>query len=273
MISSLLTAIEHNAPMKNLVPNYSLKKGEDTGIFPRVGRITVDPLVEGQDIVTEKDIGMITVSVSTSEVGAKVILTDKLLHHNVSANFGTTGEQLGEGMARRLNEDIVGLFSGLNGGTDLGAAGRALTSANATIIITNGLSRRFGGNQVVVHHPVAIGRLLQDATTLGSGTIRPIPEGWSARLLGKYYSGVTIYTVPFFHTGDITRDGSDDAIGAIFSKFAMGLLWTKQMKTERQRDASLRAWELVITSDYAAFEHDDTRGAPVTMDAADPATT
>jgi hypothetical protein len=44
------------------------------------------------------------------------------------------------------------------------------------------------------------------------------------------------------------------------------------MNREKQRDASLRATELVITSDYGAFEIDDSRGAGLTYVVSNPAT-
>jgi len=43
-------------------------------------------------------------------------------------------------------------------------------------------------------------------------------------------------------------------------------------RTERQRDASLRATEVVMTSDYGVFELDDSKGVALTLDAATPAT-
>ena len=42
--------------------------------------------------------------------------------------------------------------------------------------------------------------------------------------------------------------------------------------TEREKDISLRAWEMVVTADYIAFEIDDERGAPLEYDANDPST-
>ena len=45
------------------------------------------------------------------------------------------------------------------------------------------------------------------------------------------------------------------------------------MNQERERDASLRATELVVTADYGAFEIDDSRGASMTYTSADPSTT
>ena len=72
--------------------------------------------------------------------------------------------------------------------------------------------------------------------------------------------------VPIFEDGNITEDSDGDGIGVIADKGAMAYLSSVETRTERQRDASLRAWEVVITSDYGVFELDDSRGAGITFD-------
>ena len=275
MIAQAIFTEEHNAPMMAIVPKFQLRQGEDTGVFPKFGQMSMARLQEGQDIVDSQDLGMTSVPVTTSEIGAKVILTDKLLRHNVAANWRGAGEQLGDAAARIENEDIVALFSGLNGGTDIGAAGRAFTSANAVSIIGFAKHNKFGNNLVMVHHPSAILRLARDLNVIGAATYQgqPIPPGFSAERLASFWTGIRISTVPFFETGDISLDSVDDAIGVIMNRRALGILRSTGWQTKRQEDISLRGTELVMVADYAAFEHDDAVGAPVTMDAAEPATT
>ena len=48
----------------------------------------------------------------------------------------------------------------------------------------------------------------------------------------------------------------------------MAVLNFVETRQERQRDASLRATEVVMTSDYGVFELDDTKGAGLIFDAA-----
>ena len=82
MITTARYTEEHNAPCMELIEKFQLQKGSDTLIVPKVGQMTVGALVEGQDLVDEEEIGMSTVSVQASEVGAKIIITDKLLREN-----------------------------------------------------------------------------------------------------------------------------------------------------------------------------------------------
>jgi hypothetical protein len=272
MIAKLRFTAEHNAPVWGMVTHYTLKKGEDTGVFPKVGQMSMSGLTEGQDIVDEEEIGMTTVSVTPGEVGAKVILTDKLLRQNDAVNFQVIGRQLGDAMKRKREEDLIALFTSLNGGTNFGAAGAAFSAANATACISIAKTDKMGDNMAFIHHPNAVMRLARDLAVVGSGQVRPLPEGYSARLLSKAFKGYMIWDAPVFETGNISRDSSDDAIGVLMNDDALGTLQSKAPGVERERDASLRAWEAVIVSDYAVFELDDTHGVGLTYDAVDPST-
>ena len=101
----------------------------------------------------------------------------------------------------------------------------------------------------------------------------PVPAGWSSDLLGNFFSGLRpLNGVPIFEDGNLSIDSSDDAVGVIANKDALVVLNSVDTRTERQRDVSLRATEVVMTADYGVFELDDTRGAPFTFDAAAPST-
>ena len=55
----------------------------------------------------------------------------------------------------------------------------------------------------------------------------------------------------------------------IANKNAMGYLVARGKAEERQRDISLRAWEIVITEDYSMFEVDDGLGAALEYEIGD----
>ena len=65
---------------------------------------------------------------------------------------------------------------------------------------------------------------------------------------------------------------TESGYGVIANKRAMGYVTSASKRTERQRDASLRAVELVITEDYGMFEVDDTLGAALRFEINDPTT-
>jgi len=249
-----------------------LGKGEDTGVFFKVGQMDMADLDDGVDMVDEEDFGLTAISVTTAEVGAKIILTDKMMRQQTKLNFATVGRQMGDGYKRKRETDGIALFASLNGGTTFGAAAAAFSAANATSVVSIAKTDKMGDDLVIIQHPNAVMRLARDLTTIGSGTLRPMPDGYSARLMTKAWKGYMIWDAPVFETGNIVRDSADDAIGVIKGKDAIGYLESKTFGSEKERDASLRAWEVNYVADYAVFENDDTLGAPLTFDAADPST-
>ena len=274
MIARARYTEEHNAPCMELIEKFTLEQGSDTLVIPKVGQMTMMGINEGQENTNEQDIGMTTISVQPSIVGAKVIITDRLLRQNTQNIWTIVGKQMGDAMARRKDTDIIALFSALNGGTSLGAAGAAFSSANAVSCIGVARTGKYGTDLAFVMHPNSLLRLNRDLMVIGSGQIRPIPSGFSADRLSKFFDGIVLSGIPFFHDGNITRDTSDDAIGALFDKGALGILQSVAMRKEKERKPGIGdgAWALHVTADYGAFEIDDTKGAPCTYDAVNPAT-
>jgi len=258
---------EHNAPALALIEKFNLPSGAKQVTVPKVGQMTMSDLTDGQDIVDEEDIGMTTVDLTASEVGAKVILTDKLVRQSAPNVMSIIGRQLGDGMARKKDTDVLALYTNLNDGTKLGAATKFMKASNVQAVIAYAKANKFGSQLYILHHPNAVAYLSKEAATVASAVTNGIPEGWSQDLLGNFWSGLKpMNNVPIFEDGNITEDDDGDGIGVIADKSAMAYLTSVETRTERQRDASLRATEVVMTSDYGVFELDDTRGAGLTYD-------
>ena len=270
ILSSARYTEEHNAPALALIEQFSLPSGAKTVTVPKVGQMSMSDLVDGQDIIDEEDIGMTTVDLTASEVGAKVILTDKLVRQSADNVFSIIGRQLGDGMARKKDKDVIALYVNLNGGTALGADGRDFNAANVHAIISNAKANKFGSQLYIVHHPNAVATLSKQAATT-AGNNAEITSGWSADLLSNFYSGLRpINGVPIFEDGNIEKTGSvDSGYGVIADKTALAALTSVETRTERQRDASLRATEIVMTADYGVFELDDSKGAPIQFEIGD----
>ena len=261
---------EHNAPALAQIESFTLGKGEKQVTVPKVGQMSMSDLQDGIDIVDEEDIGMTTVDLTASEVGAKIILTDKLVRQSSPNVFSIIGRQLGDGMARKKDEDVVALYSGFS--TDIGAAGRSMSLANVSATVAYAKGNKFGSQVYINHHPFAVWDIANTAVT--ASTTYPVPHGWSEDLLGNFFSGLRpINGVPIFEDGNISIDSDDDAVGVCADKTALAVLKSVETRTERQRDASLRATEVVMTADYGVFELDDSKGVALTLDASTPATT
>ena len=268
IISSARYTEEHNAPALALIEQFTLPKGAKQITVPKVDQMTMSDLTDGQDIVDEEDIGMTTVDLTASEVGAKVILTDKLVRQSAPNVFSIIGRQLGDGMARKKDGDVIALYSSLNASTLLGGTGPTyMKASNVQGIIAYAKANKFGSQLYILHHPNAVAYLSKEAAVTASATSSEISSGWSADLLKSFYSGLRpMNGVSIFEDGNIEIDSGDDGVGVIADKGAMAALTSVDTRTERQRDASLRATEVVMTADYGVFELDDSRGAGVKFD-------
>ena len=272
IIASSRYTEEHNAPALALIESFSLPKGAKQVTVPKVGQMSMSDLTDGQDIIDEEDIGMTTVDLTASEVGAKIILTDKLIRQSAENVMSIVGRQLGDGMARKKDTDVHALYSGLNGGTSLGTSGTTLKLANVAAAIAYAKANKFGTQLYILHHPNTIFDIANTAVT--ASQTYPDPKGWSEDQLGNFFSGLRpLNAVPLFEDGNLDNSTAAATVGVIADKSALAVLKSVETRTERQRDASLRATELVMTSDYGVFELDDSRGAAMTYDASAPSTT
>ena len=269
MLAAARYTEEHNAPMAGLVEKFNLGKGEFQLTIPKVGQMDAEDLVEGVDMVDSEDIDVSTVTATTAEVGLKVIITDTLVQQNNEDVFRIIGRQMGDAMARKKDTDIIALFSGFS--TALGADDRSLLLSNASALIANAKANKFGNDLFVVHHPNAIWKL---ASSIGNTLATyPLPDAFNNPAVSDYYTGVKIAGVPFFEDGNIEKVSSvDSGIGVIADRTAMGHLAARERREERDRDISLRAFEVVVTEDYAVFEVDDTKGAGAQYEIGDPTT-
>lgn len=124
-------------------------------------------------------------------------------------------------------------------------------------------------NRIVHYHDVLV-----SAATLGSNinsTSGYFPiEGLTEQII-REYDVKTLYDVPMIRHAMMEVDASDDAIGAVFSKEALLFLSTSNMlHSETEHDKNLRAWDMVMTSEYGVGEIEDQWGFKIIADASLP---
>lgn len=273
VIAAARYTMEHNAPCVELFEQMELEQGAKTVTVPKVGQFTFGSLQDGVDMVNEQSIGMTTIDLQTAEVGAKIILTDKLARQENESPFTMVGRQFGDAAARKKDNDIIALFSALNSGTRLGATGKLLTIGNAGGCIAFAKANKFPEPIAVIHNPNAIYAVANSAAVTPAATY-PMPDGYAEDLLKRFYS-FEINGVQFFQDGNIAGGfggTAGDGCGVIASKNALVVLNSKGFGVEQERDASLRGTELVAVADYAPYELDDGYGAGLLYSVAAPST-
>tara|TARA_R100001163_G_scaffold65828_1_gene65345 strand:- start:7575 stop:8447 length:873 start_codon:yes stop_codon:yes gene_type:complete len=269
IIAQMRYTEEHNMPVVGLIEKFTLGKGEKQLDIPKAGQVDASDLVDGIDLTDSEDINASIVSATTSEVGLKFIITDKLARQFNQDVMGVVGRQAGDAMARKKDTDAIALFAGFS--TQLGADGAAFSLANATSVIARAKGDKFGLNPFIVHHPNAIFKLTQSLQT--PLATYPLPDVFNKPPVKDFFTGVRIAGVPFFEDGNIEKvSGVDSGYGVIATSGAMGHVSSAGRNVERQRDASLRATEMVMTEDYGMFELDDAKAARLQYEIGDHST-
>tara|TARA_R100000808_G_scaffold18710_1_gene40920 strand:- start:11658 stop:12569 length:912 start_codon:yes stop_codon:yes gene_type:complete len=276
---------EHKAPSWQLIDKVSLPKGASTVRIPKVGQFTIAELVDGQDMTDEQSIGLTSVDLTTSEKGAKIIITDKLMRQHGSTDvMSIIGRQFGDAGARKQDRDTQALYSGLNGGTAYGAAGSSMGLSR----FAGAIARSRGGGKsgsatanetgsepfdptYAVHHPHSVFDVTASATAIGAGTKQAVNDRREEAMLKNFFK-ISFNGVDLFESGNLDIDSSGDVTGVIAQRDALIGITSVGWHTERQRDASARGWEVNFTSDYDVFEQDDKHGAPLLYDATVPGT-
>lgn len=258
----------HQNLMANLVDNKSANGWMDRKVNTRPA-VTAVSVGETQDYNNPTTFGLTNLATLTpGEVIAQVTLTDRDMETDPDSAVQDAEFEMGGAIATKIDVDLLSTFASFT--TDKGSAGAAMTMAKfaaANAVVTNNKARQFGGLNAVLHpyhwHDIWV-ELGQPAATysdFSEVTVEALRDYYVDRLVN-----VSIYT-----SGNISVDGSDDAVSAVFGTRAIMLDTRRAFRGEHERDASARAWELNATAGYAYGIVHDAEGVKITADATEPA--
>jgi len=254
VLESARFTAKHKAIMANLCWHINRTKSKSpVANVPYFGTVTAYGLTEGVDMANPQDMADTNVPITPAEVGAQIILTDKLVRDDSEDINRAAGRILGDAMELKRDQDLLGQLA--DGGTDLGGAGTAtlgfLAAAYATLAGVPAPKP-----YVCVLHPyqildiVDIFTPLIPAATYASGSGGRLEDD----ILRNYMVG-RLFGVDIIEEGNI---GTTNGDGGMFSRGEGGgiiLATGKDWSVEEQRDASLRATELNIVGEYGVGEY------------------
>lgn len=250
---------EHKGCMVGLTERFDLEAGQKTLTIPKLSAFAdAEDLIDGVDMTQSQQIANTYTDITTAELGVKAIVTDKLIRQSNESVFRMCGRLLGDSMRRKIEKDGLDMLDGFSNA--LGAYNTTMTSGYLSAAITQlqGQSEPAPEPYAFVHHPYVVKKVMDAVAVVGT---YPLPEGFSAKMVKDYWRGTfAIFGTPVFSNGLISIGSNSGAKGAVFSKSAIGYVVSKEASTERQRDASLRAWELVHVQDSDWVELDDGYG-------------
>lgn len=246
--------------MRNLVKNYAISGGGKAVEVPVYAAVSAAAVSEATDL-SNTAIDPTSVTITASEVGVMTTLTDLARNsapRNVAADIG---KLFGEALARKQDADLTNLFNGFS--VELGDGSTAITPA----VIFNALStlraNALPTNECsVVLHPKIAYDLKSGLTNTFAGLDTDTSnEALRAGFVGKL-AGLNV-----FETSNIANTGTaGDYKGGAFHKDALAIAMMQDVKIETQRDASLRADEIVATSVYGVGEIHDSYGIELHYD-------
>jgi len=268
MVGEARFTYEHRAVWTNLVTRMTLDKGEKSKYIPKFGTVTANDLTDGIDMTEAQLLTITGTTHTTDEAGCKVIITKKLRAQLKTDGYRAAGKVIGNGMGKKIDQDGLTLFSGINAGIGTASNTFSLDYMLAAISQCYGQAEPVPLPLAMCIHPHQYHAIQNNISIPATTTMSP--EFQSAALRDYYRGNEKLWNVPIFIDGNIAADTADDAYGALFSKQMFIYLVGWEPETWVEEDKSLRGWEIGIVADYACVEEDGTYGRYLLFDAAAP---
>ena len=247
--------------MRNLVKNYAITGGGKAVEVPVYANVSASAVAEATDL-SNTAINPSSVTITASEVGVMTTLTD-LARNSAPRNVaGDIGKLFGEALARKQDADLTALFDGFSSalGDGTGAISSASIFQALSTLRENALN--IDDCAVVLHPKIAYDLKAGLTNTFANANANDLSNealrsGFVGRLAG----------MPVFETSNIANTGNaGDYKGGAFHRDALAIAMMQDVKIETQRDASLRADEIVATSVYGVGEIHDSYGVELHHD-------
>ena len=261
IVAEALFVASEQSIMRPLVKNYAITGGGKSVEVPIYAAVSAAAVSEATDL-SNTAINPSSVTITASENGIMTTLTDLARNsapRNVAADIG---KLFGEAIAKKIDTDLTALFDGFS--TAVGAADAALTVAKLFESVANLRNSAVPISDVsAVLHPMVAYDLKANLTnTFANSNANDLANealrnGFVGRIAG----------VPIFETSNLANTGTTgDYKNGVFHRDALGLAMMQDLKIETQRDASLRADEIVATAVYGVGELHDSYGIELLAD-------
>jgi nucleoid DNA-binding protein len=231
--------------------------------LPYFGTVTANTLSEGVDMVSPQAMTDTSVQLTPAEVGAQILLTDKMVRDNQEDVIRAAGRILGDAMLAKREGDLADQLDDAT--TSMAGTGTALTlghlAASWATLSGNALSA--GGPApkpyVVVHHPFVLLDMVDVFTpTLAQAGETGVGGGSLSDDALRNYTIGRIFGMNVYESGNISRNATPDAKGGVFAAGRGGglvLATAKEWDIKDEPDYSRRLTELNVVGEYAVGEY------------------
>ena len=265
IVAEALFVASERSIMRPLVRNYAVTGGGKSVEVPIYSAVSASDVSEASDL-SNTAIDPTSKTITCTEHGIMTTLTD-LGRNSAPRNVaGDIGRLFGEAIAKKIDKDLTALFGGFS--TTVGSASTTMSAALIFQAVAKLRANSVPGDNLsaVIHPQVAFDLKSGLTNTFANPNPGVGNEILRSSLVGQI-AGVNI-----FETSNMTDSSSNDPgttgdyKGAVFHPDALGLAMMQDLKIETQRDASLRADEIVATAVYGVGELNDTNGCEIEAD-------
>ena len=265
IVAEALFVASERSIMRPLVRNYAVTGGGKSVEVPIYSAVSASAVSEASDL-SNTAINPSSVTITASENGIMTTLTDlgrNAAPRNVAADIG---KLFGEAIAKKIDTDLTALFGGFSN-----TVGGNTTVMSAALIFNAVAKLRATGvpsdNLACILHPnIAFDLKSGLSNTFANPNAGVGNEALRTGFAGQI-AGVSVYETSNMADASGNNPGTTgDYKGAVFHSDALGLAMMQDLKIETQRDASLRADEIVATAVYGVGELQDSYGCEVEAD-------
>jgi len=265
IVQSALFTLNEQSIIRPLVRNYDMTNTPGlTAQIPVYPSVSAAGVADGTDL-SNTSFATSEKTITASEVGVMVTLTDLLEEASTDDTAAAIGRQIGAAMAEKVDTDLAALFSGFSNTVGSGAAELSidhLFQAAATLRANNAQQN---GAFVAVIHPYQAYQLKTQLTNAGSTMSHNLSDVGNRALMDGFIGRIA--GIDVFESNVVTGDSAGAYVGAVMTQDALGYVAKRAMRLETQRDASLRATEIVGSMAYGVAELIDSYGVGLIGDA------
>lgn len=282
LAESRFTLQERPGVMKSSIRNETLPENEGPSVnIPKYGTVSVYALTEGVDMTQAQEITDTGMVITPAEFGGQVVLSDMMLDTVKDEFFRVAGRLLADGWDRQQDQTLCDDCD--NFSVALGSASTALLVGHVMAgeeqlrgqTPANGTAGRGGEPAPMPYSFVAPPAMLHTLRKSLSMTYENSQDRLTQKdsIPGSASGQYKIAGLESTIKTDINfnKDTSDDVKAGLFSEQSMILVTLSGgPKAEKERDASLRAWEVNFVGRWARGEYNDGWGREMLFDAARP---
>lgn len=277
LAESRYTLQERPGVMKSSIRNETLPENEGPAVnIPKYGTVSVFALTEGVDMTQAQEITDTGMTITPSEFGGQVVLSDLMLDTVKDEFFRVAGRILADGWNRQQDQVLCDDCD--NFSVALGSASTALLighvmAGESALRGQSGAAGVAGRGGEPAPDPLSFVAPPNMLHTLRKSVSMTYENSQDRLTTGEAPpTAAGQYRVPGVDVAiktdlNFQKDSSDDTKAGLFSKESMILVTLSGgPSAEKERDASLRAWEVNFVGRWARAEYNDAWGREMLFD-------